>query len=195
MKLKDRRWRLRSVHNGGLLIAALAIVAVACAPAPAEEPADMAEAEEPAGVTIPELPVPIAVTINHVMVAQIDHASHALWDVEREGGAPETDEDWRELQHHAIQVAGGGTLIALGGTGQADPGYVQLVGWKEYAQQMTDAAVAARMATENQDLAALQAAGDALVDSCESCHQEFKPDLPSEGYLHPHYIGPTEPSN
>jgi CRP/FNR family cyclic AMP-dependent transcriptional regulator len=34
---------------------------------------------------------------------------------------------------------------------------------------------------------ALRSAGDTLVDVCEGCHEEFKPDLPTEGILHvPH---------
>ena len=102
---------------------------------------------------------------------------------------PRQTRDWRELQHHAIQVATAGTSIALGGSGQADPGYVKLVGWSQYAQDMTDAAVFSFWATENHDLDALLTAGDALVESCEGCHREFKPDLPSEGYEHPHYLG------
>lgn len=143
-----------------------------------------------AGVTLPRLPVPPAVTINHVMVAQIDHASHELWDAARDVKTPRTEQDWRELQHHAIQVAAAGTWIAIGGNGQADPGFVKLVGWTEYAQKMTDAAVAAMRATDGKDLKALLGAGDALIEACEGCHKEFKPALPSEGYVHPHYIGP-----
>jgi len=174
----------------GLVVVLVLGLIGGCAAEPPAESDDMSAVEEPAGVTIPEMPVPPAVTINHVMVAQIDHASHALWDAGLSDQRPETDEDWRELQHHAIQVASGGTFIALGGTGQADPGYVRLVGWSDYAQEMTDSAVAAMRAADNQDLDALLAAGDALIQSCEGCHQEFKPDLPSEGYLHPHYLRP-----
>ena len=80
----------------------------------------------------------------------------------------------------------------VGGTGAADAGSVQLVGWSDWAQDMTDAGVAALVATENHDIIALLAAGDALVESCEGCHKEFKPDLPSEGYMHPHHIGPSD---
>jgi len=183
---KSVRWNLPFMALGGVLVGTLTF---GCGGPPSEPP--MPAEPEPVGVTLPEMPVPPAVTINHVMVAQIDHASHALWDAAREVG-PQTDRDWRELEHHAIQVASAGTWIALGGTGQADPGYVRLVGWSDYAQQMTDAAVAAMRAAEQHDLDGLLAAGDALVESCEGCHKEFKPDLPSEGYTHPHYIGPSQ---
>ena len=182
--------RLRFMNGWDGWAGVLAVVSIlvfsACAAAPPEESTDMdmSEAEEPVGVTIPEMPVPPAVSINHVMVAQIDHASHALWDAARSEQTPQTDEDWRELEHHAIQLAASGTIIALGGTGQVDPGYVRLVGWSSYAQEMTNVAVSAVQASENQDL-------DTLVETCEGCHKEFKPELPSEGYLHPHYVGPA----
>jgi hypothetical protein len=25
-----------------------------------------------------------------------------------------------------------------------------------------------------------------IVDACEGCHKQFKPELPSEGVVHPH---------
>ena len=51
---------------------------------------------------------------------------------------------------------------------------------------MSDAAVAALKAAEGKNLDALVAADGQLVDSCESCHKEFKPELPSEGIVHTH---------
>ena len=135
---------------------------------------------------IPVLPVEPAVSINAVMVAQVDHASHVLWDVAREGMAPQTEKDWMELEHHATQLAAAGSWVALGGAGEADPGWVRLPNWKMYAQELTDAAVMALDAAQSQNLDAVLKAGDALVESCERCHTEFKPDLPSEGIVHPH---------
>ena len=67
--------------------------------------------------------VPPALSINELMVAWIDDVGHVLWDVEIPGRAPKTDVEWREIEHHAIQMVAAGPLIALGGTGQADPGW------------------------------------------------------------------------
>ena len=111
-----------------------------------------------------------------------------MWHAVIEDQAPETDEDWRELKHHAIQLVSAGSWVSLGGNGQADPGWVELVGWSDQVQDLTDAGAAALQAVRNQDLEALLKAGDALVETCEACHKEFKPELPSEGYLHPHYL-------
>jgi hypothetical protein len=127
-----------------------------------------------------------AVSVNALMVALVDHASHELWDVEKEGRAPKTDAQWREVEHHATQLAGSGTLVAVGGTGQADSGWAQSPDWKKYSQQLNDVGVAALGAARDKNLEALVKANSQLVDVCESCHKQFKPDLPTEGIVHPH---------
>ena len=49
-------------------------------------------------------PVAPAISINALMVAQVDHSAHVLWNVEQKGQAPKNDADWREVEHHAIQM-------------------------------------------------------------------------------------------
>jgi hypothetical protein len=121
------------------------------------------------------------------MVGLIDHAGHALWDVEREGRTPGTDEAWEDLEHHAVQIAAAGTLIALGGTGKADPGWAQLPDWKAQSRALTEAGLAAMNASHSKNLEALVKANSQLVEACERCHKEFKPELPTEGIVHPHH--------
>jgi hypothetical protein len=131
--------------------------------------------------------VPPAVSINELMVTWVDHSGHELWDVEVEGGAPKNDADWREVERHATQLAASGTLIALGGTGQADAGWARLPDWTKYSQELTTVGLAARDAARSRDFGALVKANGRLVDVCESCHKEFKPELPTEGRAHqPH---------
>jgi hypothetical protein len=132
-------------------------------------------------------PVPLPISINALMVAQVDHASHALWDAGREGRAPQTDEAWEEIEHHAMQLAAAATLISIGGTGQADAGWVVKPDWKPLAQKLSDTAMTAADAAHTKNLPVLLKTGDALTDVCEACHKAFKPQIPSEGILHPHY--------
>jgi len=124
------------------------------------------------------------VSVNELMVNWIDNASHVLWDVEHAEFAPKDDADWTEVEDHATQVAAAGSLIQLGGTGQADPGWVTQIGWQSNAQAMTTAALAIRDAAKRRDLGAVTKANSDLVDSCEGCHKQFKPELPSEGIAH-----------
>ncbi len=124
------------------------------------------------------------VSINALMVAWIDHSGHALWDVEQEGRAPKTDADWREVERHATQLVASGTLIALGGTGPADPGWAQSPDWQRYSQELTNAGAAALNATRTRNFEALVTANGQLVEVCENCHKEFKPEVPTEGKTH-----------
>jgi hypothetical protein len=130
--------------------------------------------------------VPPAVSVNALMVSSVDHAAHAIWDAGVE--PPQTDEDWLELEYHSIQLAGLGTLLSIGGSGPADPGWARLPDWKRYTQEMSDEGVTALAAARAKDLDTIRSVGDALVATCVNCHKEFKPEVPTEGLVHtPHY--------
>jgi len=138
-------------------------------------------------VSPPAPTVPPAVSINAVMVAWIDHSGHELWDTEKRGNAPKNDADWRRLERHAIQLAAAGTLISLGGTGEYDREWSQRPGWNMQAQALADAAVASLNAVRSKNFEAVVAANGRLTDTCEGCHDEFKPSLPTEGIVHQPY--------
>jgi cytochrome c556 len=157
------------------------LLASACSnPAP-QQPAAAAPAAQAAPMTAkPE------VSINAVMVDLVDHAGHNLWDVEQEGKTPKTDADWENVVEHAVQIAAAGPAITVGGTGPSDAVWVKSPSWHNYAQQMSDAGVAAMNAAKSKNFDALVKANGELVASCEACHKEFKPDLPTEGITHKH---------
>ena len=158
-----------------------AVLVIGCSPGsqPAAQPAQPV-------VTSTSPPSGPPVSINAAMVAVVDHAGHALWDVEREGRAPKTPADWELIAEHAIQMAAAGTLITLPGTGPNDLTLTQQADWKKWSRAMSDAGLAAFRASESKDMKALVAANSQLVDSCEGCHKQYKPSLPSEGIDHQH---------
>jgi hypothetical protein len=145
-------------------------------PTPAAQPA-MTSTAPPSGPPI---------SINAEMVSIVDHAGHALWDVEQDGRAPKTPADWELVAEHATQMAAAGTLIALPGTGPNDLTLTQQADWKKWSRAMSDAGLAALRATESTDMKALVAANSQLVEACEGCHKQYKPSLPSEGITHQH---------
>lgn len=159
----------------------------ACGPSPQpQEEARQPTPEEIQAATLMAPTVPPAVSVNAVMVAQVDHSAHEIWDVPLM--PPKTDDDWTQLEYHAIQLAAAGTLISLGGSGPSDPGWARLPAWRQYAQTMTDSGVAAISAARGKDVKAFETIGNDLTPTCEGCHKEFKPDAPTEGLLHtPHY--------
>lgn len=125
------------------------------------------------------------ISINEVMVAQIDHAAHFIW----EAADPKNnvfEVQWQEVEHHAIQLIASGSAMTMGGAGVNDAMWVTQSGWREFVSQMNGASVQALNAARNRNLTALASAGDNLVESCEGCHQQYKPSIPTEGLLHPH---------
>ena len=159
-----------------------ALLSVGCSSG-SKPPAQPAQTAQPAPPLPPSGP---PVSINAEMVSIVDHAGHALWDIERKGKAPKTQEGWELVAEHAIQIAAAGTLITLPGTGPNDLTMTQQPDWKKWAGAMSDAGLAAFRASEKKDMKALVAANSQLVEACESCHKQFKPSLPSEGIAHRH---------
>ena len=155
------------------------VVLAACGSSAPEQPAQPPPAAAPTTAR-PE------VSINAVMVALVDHAAHNLWSVEQADRTPKTDEDWRVVEEHAVQMAAAGPAITVGGTGTSDSVWVMAPSWHGYAQRMSDAGAAALAAAKARNMDALVAANGQLVESCEACHKEFKPDLPTEGIVHTH---------
>ncbi len=121
------------------------------------------------------------------MVALVDQAAHEIW----EGGNQDrdlTDREWLLIEQHALQLAAAGSVVSLGGTGAADHGWALSPAWQDWSRKLSSGALEAKQAVDAKSKVALRAAGDKLVDTCESCHKIFKPELPSEGIMHqPHY--------
>jgi hypothetical protein len=175
---------------GSILISvSLLGLLTACAPATTEKPAAEAPATPAAEIAATARPITLPVSLNAVMVALVDHASEPLWlDAYQ---PPTTEEGWREAEHHAYQMAVGGKLIQLAGTGPNDATWVADANWIRMADEMSAAGMDALAAARARNVALLNAAGDRLVASCESCHLEYKLGLPSMGiYKSPDYPVP-----
>ena len=99
-----------------------------------------------------------------------------------------TDREWLLIEQHALQLAAAGSAVSLGGTGPADRGWALSPAWQDWSRKLGTVALEAKQAVDAKSKVALRDAGDKLVDTCESCHKIFKPDVPSEGIMHqPHY--------
>ena len=169
--------RLRAVGSA----AAVALLVAACSTPPGETSQPAAQPADP----VASAPASVSpISINEEMVALVDHAGHELWDVEK--AAAKATIDWANVEHHAAQLAAAGLLIRTAGPGANDRDWVGSSGWQKWARAMSDAGMAARKAAQDKNRESLVAANGQLVESCEGCHKEFKPDLPSEGLTHMH---------
>ena len=125
-------------------------------------------------------------SMSEVMDGLVDDAAHRIWDLAKAGMAPESDQEWKEVQHAAIQLIAAGSYITYGGTGRMDANWVEQTSWRNYAKDMQDEATSALDAAIREDLNGVLSAGDEMVVTCQACHSEYKPGLPMEGIEHPH---------
>lgn len=175
--------------RAGFVLSSLILVSIgACTPPASNSPAAEAPVAAAPVAAMPR-PVTLPVSLNAVMVALVDHASEPLWLDAYE--PPTTEAGWRAAEHHAYQMAVGGKLIQLAGTGPNDAGWVADLNWIRMSDEMSAAGMDALAATKARNVALLEAAGDRLVASCESCHVAYKLGLPSMGiYKSPDYPVP-----
>jgi cytochrome c556 len=143
-------------------------------------------ATTPAPEPKPEVKFKPVISTNDVMVEVVDHNSHMLWNVADKDKAPKTAADWHALEHASVGLAAAGSEIAVGGSGPDDQKWAANPEWTKLTQDMTNAALKAKLAVDGKNVAALLAAGDDLVVTCEACHAKFKPALPA------HVAGPAE---
>ena len=131
----------------------------------------------------PRLSVPFTsdISINEIMVAQIDHAADRIWEATDPAFAA-SDVDWEDVEHHAIQIISSRAAMTMGGTGVNDAMWVVQRSWRDYVDQMNAAGLLALRSARAADRMQLARAGEALVATCNGCHQQFKPSIPTEGY-------------
>lgn len=107
-------------------------------------------------------------TMSDLMVKIIYPASDALFYIESR--TPHTDAEWAVLQGQALMVAESANLLMLPGRARDQKQ------WMADATLMLDAGAAAYKAAQAKDVAAIAALGDQLMESCTSCHKNYRPD-------------------
>ena len=139
-------------------------------------------------------------TVEELMRSVVDPAADAVWDsvvitstpdgIERE--APNSDDDWLALEHHAVRLLEAGNLLRIEGRpiAAADsvselPGIdlepadiaVRVAGqydaWLRSGRELHDAGVVVLNAVRARSVDALLESGDRLDAACESCHSRF----------------------
>lgn len=121
--------------------------------------------------------VVLPISLNEVMVAMINKAADPLWAAT--WAVPQTEEDWRELEHLAYQVQVGGVLLRYPGTGPLDAAWTASAQWQQYSDQLSQDGARAVYAVRSRNRDLMDRAGSQLVETCEACHRVFKPDLPT----------------
>lgn len=106
-------------------------------------------------------------TMSDLMVKIIYPASDALFYVESR--TPKTDAEWTVLEGQALMVAESANLLMMPGRAR------DRKQWMADAKLMLDAGADAYAAAKKKDVAAIAALSDRLMESCTSCHKNYRP--------------------
>ncbi|MDP2053024.1 MAG: hypothetical protein Q8N52_09005 [Acidobacteriota bacterium] len=139
-----------------VFLAGAAVMAQAAAPATPKQPA-------------PERPPTRNVgSMSDLMVKIIYPASDALFYIESR--TPKTDAEWTTLEGQALMVAESANLLMLPGRARDQKQ------WMADSILMLEAGAAAVKAAKAKDVAGIAALSDQLMESCTSCHKNYRPD-------------------
>ena len=131
-------------------------------------------AQRPAAVAAPVI-TPVA-SVKQIMQGIVGPASTVIFEsvvtsvtikgVEEK--APRTDDEWAAVGNSAAALVESGNLLMLGSRA-IDSG-----DWIKMSRAMVDAGVVALKATEAKSPDAVLAAGEAVNNSCDTCHQKYQ---------------------
>lgn len=138
-----------------VFLAAAAVMAQTASPATPKQPA-------------PERPPTRNVgSMSDLMVKIIYPASDALFYIESR--TPKTDAEWTTLEGQALMVAESANLLMLPGRARDQKQ------WMADSILMLEAGAAAVKAAKAKDVEAIAALSDQLMESCTSCHKNYRP--------------------
>jgi cytochrome c556 len=106
-------------------------------------------------------------SMSDLMVKIIYPASDALFYIESR--TPKTDAEWTTLEGQALMVAESANLLMLPGRARDQKQ------WMADSKLMLEAGAAAVKAAKAKDVAGIVALSDQLMESCTSCHKNYRP--------------------
>jgi len=107
-------------------------------------------------------------TMSDLMVKIIYPASDALFYIESR--TPRTDSEWTALEGQALMVAESANLLMMPGRARDQKQ------WMADARLMLDVGADAVAAVKKKDVDAIVALSDRLMESCTTCHKNYRPD-------------------
>jgi cytochrome c556 len=106
-------------------------------------------------------------SMSDLMVKIIYPTSDALFYIESR--TPKSDAEWTALEGQALMLAESANLLMMPGRARDQNQ------WMADAKLMLDAGAAAVKAAKARDVAAIAALSDQLMESCTTCHKNYRP--------------------
>ena len=119
------------------------------------------------------------VTLLQIMRANVEIAADGIWGVT--SNEKLSDPEWLLAQQDATNVVISASLIAGAGNGPKDKTWQANADYQSWAKDVQDTGLKLMAAAKAKDLKALGDQGDHLAEVCQSCHDKYRPEIPSDG--------------
>lgn len=123
------------------------------------------------------VPLPLLVPVRGIMAGVIDFSAYGVFQAATSSKLL-TEEQWSSAGLAAVNLIAASTLITLPSSQPQDAEWIADPEWLRKAADMQNASVLVGVAINRQDGPGLLKTANLLADSCQSCHDRFKPDLP-----------------
>jgi hypothetical protein len=124
-------------------------------------------------------PLALPLTLLEIMRANVEIPADGIWAIEN--AKTLSDEEWLLADQDAINIVASATFISTGGIGKQDRAWVSNADWQNWARDVQQTGLQLRTAIKAKDQMKLMTAADHLVDVCQSCHDKYRPENPSDG--------------
>jgi hypothetical protein len=104
-----------------------------------------------------------------------------LWAAE--SAAKLSDQDWLLADQDAADLAAATALMSLPGTGKNDQKWIANADWHMWTLDVQKTALAIRQAVKAKNQMMLASGADHLADTCQTCHDKYRPETPSDGII------------
>jgi len=126
-------------------------------------------------------PLALPLTLLEIMRANVEIPAEGIWGIENEDKL--SNDQWALAEQDVINIIAAATFISTGGTGKKDREWVSNADWQTWTKDVQATGLQIRADVKAKDLKKLAEAADHLVDVCQSCHDKYRPEIPSDGIM------------
>ncbi|HEX3486826.1 MAG TPA: cytochrome c [Micropepsaceae bacterium] len=136
-----------------------------------------------AAAAAPNAARPLAppLTLLEMMRANVEIPADGIWAIE--GMDKLSDQEWALAEQDAINLIASATFISTGGTGAKDKQWVANADYQGWARDVQQTGIQIKAAVKAKDMMKLNDAADHLTEVCQSCHDKYRPEIPSDGIM------------
>ncbi len=124
------------------------------------------------------LPPPPLTTLQ-LMRANVEIPADGIWAAATAKSL--SDQDWALAEQDAMNIIASATFIAAGGNTAKDKAKTLKADYQGWAREVQATGIKILAAAKAKDQMKMSEAGDRLVDVCQSCHDKYRPEIPSDG--------------